>query len=134
MKTFRLASIALQAEKVRWRNVAQRMAIKVGLAIFAVIILLFALGAGEVAIYELILDYLPPAGAAGVVAAINLVVAVVLLLIANSKGPSKGEIEARELSASAQLQIRESLKWSNMLSWRTMLIAYDLVRGSRRRR
>ncbi len=83
---------------------------------------------GHIAVYALVLKYLPPAGAAGAVAGGDLALAVIVLLIAMGKsGPSSGEREAQEVSLAAQNQIRASLNWTRM-----GLIAWQFVRDRRR--
>lgn len=115
MNTFRLASIALQAEKLRWRSVLRRHVVQVALFVVAGLLAFTAFLCGHLAVYALLLPHLPPAGAAGVVAGGDLVLALVVLLIAMGKSsPDRGELEAHEVSRAAQDQIRASLNWTRM--------------------
>lgn len=115
MNTFRLASIALQAEKLRWRSVVRRHVVQIALFMVAGLLAFAAFLSGQIAIYALLLPHLPPAGAAGVVAGSDLALALIVLLIAMGKSsPGRSELEAHEVSRSAQDQIRASLNWTRM--------------------
>jgi hypothetical protein len=112
---FRLASIALQAEKLRWRSVVRRHVMQIVLFMAAGVLVFAAFLSGHVAVYALLTPHLPPAGAAGVVAGGDFVLAVIVLLIAMGKSsPGKSELEAHEVSVTAQNQIRASLNWTKM--------------------
>jgi hypothetical protein len=115
MTPFRLASIALQAEKLRWRSVVRRHVVQIVLFMAAGLLVFAAFLSGHVAIYALLTPHLPPAGAAGVVAGGDFAIAVIVALVAMGKSsPSKGELEAHEVSLTAQNQIRDSLNWTKM--------------------
>jgi hypothetical protein len=115
MSPFRLASIALQAEKLRWRSVVRRHVTQIILFMAAGLLVFAAFLSGHVAIYALLTPYLPPAGAAGVVAGGDFLLAVIVVLVAMGKSsPGKGELEAHEVSLTAQNQMRESLNWTKM--------------------
>jgi hypothetical protein len=115
VKTFRLASIALQAEKLRWRSVFRRHVMQAALFVVAGLLAFTAFLSGHLAVYALLLPHLPPAGAAGVVAGGDLVLALMVLLIAMGKSsPGRSELEAHEVSRNAQDQIRASLNWTRM--------------------
>lgn len=115
MTPFRLASIALQAEKLRWRSALRRHVVQVVLFMAAGLLMFAAFLSGHVAIYALLTPHLPPAGAAGVVACGDFALAVIVVLVAMGKSsPGKSELDAREVSLTAQHQIRESLNWTKM--------------------
>lgn len=115
MTPFRLASIALQAEKLRWRSVVRRHVVQIVLFMAAGLLVFAAFLSGHVAVYALLAPHLPPAGAAGVVAGGDFALAVLVLLIAMGKSsPSRSELEAHEVSLTAQNQIRDSLNWTKM--------------------
>ena len=115
MAPFRLASIALQAEKLRWRSVIRRHVVQVVLFMVAGLLAFTAFLCGHLAVYALLLPHLPPAGAAGVVAGGDLVLALVFIMIAMGKSsPGSSELEALEVSRKAQDQIRASLNWTKM--------------------
>lgn len=115
MDTFRLASIALQAEKLRWRAVLRRHVVQIMLFMVVGLLAFTAFLCGHLAVYALLLPHLPPAGAAGVVAGGDLALALVVLLIAMGKsGPGVSERQAHDLSRNAQDQIRASLKWTRL--------------------
>lgn len=127
MKTFRLASIALQAEKLRWRSVVRRHVVQIVLFMVAGALAFTAFLTGHLAVYALLLPHLPPAGAAGIVAVGDLVLALLVVLVARGKSsPGRGELEAHEVSRSAQDQIRASLNWTRMA-----LLALQWVRSRR---
>ena len=115
MTPFRLASIALQAEKLRWRSVVRRHVVQIVLFMAAGLLVFTAFLSGHVAIYALLAPHLPPAGAAGVVAGADFLLAVIVAMVAMAKSsPGKSELEAHEVSLTAQHQMRESLNWTKM--------------------
>ena len=126
MRIYRLASISLQAEGVRLRHAARRKAIQGVLLLVAVLALLAGLVAGHVAVYALLAERLPPAGAAGVLAGLDLLFAVLTAWVALSRGPGREEREAAALAGLARGQIRQSLEW-------TALVASLLQSFNRRR-
>lgn len=116
MRVYRLASISLQAEGVRLRHAARRRAIQAVLLLVAVVALLAGLLAGHVAVYALLAERLPPAGAAGALAGLDLVMALVIAWVALSRGPGKQEREAAALAGLARDQIRQSLQWPALVA------------------
>ena len=116
MRVFRLASISLQAEGVRLRHAARRHVIQAMLLLVAVLALLAGLLAGHVAIYALLAERLPPAGAAGALAGLDLVLAVLVAWVALSRGPGQAEREAAALAGLARGQIRQSLEWTALVA------------------
>lgn len=133
MKPVRLATIALQAERVRISHMIRRLVIQAALICMAGAIVLIGLVFGEFALFHLLLRYLPPAGAAGVLAGADLVLALILLWIGTSKAAGKAEREAQEVALSAREGFRQSLNWTQYLSWRNLLWIFELVRARRRR-
>jgi hypothetical protein len=126
MRVFRLASISLQAEGLRLRYAARRHVLQAVLLLVAVVTLLAGLVAGHVAVYALLAERLPPAGAAGTLAGLDLLLAMLIAWVALSRGPGREEREAAALAGLARGQIRQSLEW-------TALVASLLQSFNRRR-
>ena len=115
MRTFKLASISLQAEGVRLRHQLRRRLIQAGLLLVAYIVFLAALVCGHVSVYMLLADHLSSAAAAGILAGGDLLIFFIVGWIALSWGPGRQEREAAALSGLARGQIRQSLQWTNLL-------------------
>jgi len=94
IRSLRLAQIAVQAEGLRLRRLARRTAVRVGLALVAAPFLLACFAFLEAALWDWLSRHLLPAFAALVAAAINFVIAGMLLLIAAVSRDSQVEIEA----------------------------------------
>ena len=116
MRVFRLASISLQAEGVRLRHAARRHAVQAVLLLVAGLALLAGLVAGHVAVYALLAERLPPAGAAGVLAGIDVLMALLIAWFALSRRPDQEERDAAALAGLARGQIRQSLEWTALLA------------------
>jgi hypothetical protein len=103
MRPFRLARIAAEAEGVRMRGMATRIATRI---IFAVIALFFVLGAvvfAHIAAWYAIrtslnLSYLTTAGILG---GADLLLAIFLGFLASHSSPSKVEVEALDVRRKA---------------------------------
>ena len=103
MRPFRLARIAAEAEGVRLRGMAARIATRAAFGILALVFLAGALVFAHLAAwYELRtaleLSYLLAVGSLG---GADLLVAIVLLLLASRSTPSRVEIEALEVRRKA---------------------------------
>ena len=117
MRPLRLARIAAEAEGVRLRGMATRMATRI---IFALIALLFVSGAlvfGHIAAwYEIRTDlgqsYLITTAILG---GSDLLVAIVLLFLASRSSPSRVETEALEVRRRAIEGIGSALTVTSML-------------------
>jgi hypothetical protein len=133
MKPVRLASIALQAERVRFKHMVQRLVVQAAMALIAVIFVAIAVVFGEFALYHFLLAYLPPAGSAGSIAGGDLVITLILFWLASRSSPGAAEREAAELSASARAGIRQSLDWTRYFNFTTLLWVFNLFRSRRRK-
>ncbi len=130
MRPFRLARIAAEAEGVRLRGMATRIAIRV---VFAVIALFFVIGAvvfaHVAAWYEIRIglnqSYLATAGYLG---GADLLLAIILGFFATHSSPSKVEIEAREVRRKAIEGMSSALTLTQMA-----VPMLRLVTGFRRR-
>ena len=103
-----LARIAWKAERFRWRLRLRRGAVQVGLIGFSACLLLVAAIACEMALYALLAERLPPAGAAGGLALGNAVLSLLAALLALSSKPSQVERDAAELATVARSQLTPS--------------------------
>lgn len=126
MKTLRLASIAAQAERVRLKHRVRRIVVQVLLLVIAFGLLMVAVGVGHAALYQLLVERLPPAGAFGVLTGGDIVVALIIVWVALNSSPGEGEREAEALSASARQEIRASFTWTRILFW-----AFEMFRTRR---
>lgn len=117
MRPVRLARIAAEAEGVRLRGMATRIATR---AVFAVIALFFLVGAvifAHVAAWYgvrvgLGQSYL---AAAGILGGADLLLAVILGFLASRSSPSRVEIEAREVRRKAIEGIGSALSLTQMV-------------------
>lgn len=85
--------------------------------VLAGVLVLTAVLIGHAALFQLLADRLPPAGAYGVLAGGDVVVALILLWIGSSSSPGEAEREAEALSVSARQGIRNSFNWTKILFW-----------------
>lgn len=117
MRPFRLARIAAEAEGVRLRGMATRMATRV---VFALVALLFVTGAlvfaHVAAWYELRTalnqSYLITTAILG---GADLVVAIILLFLATRSSPSRVETEALEVRRKAIEGLSSAVSMTSML-------------------
>jgi hypothetical protein len=132
MRPIRLARIAAQAEGVRLRGMMARIVTR---AIFAVIGLLFILGAVTfahiAAWYEIRValnqSYLATAGILG---GADLLLAIILLFLATRSTPSRVEIEALEVRRKALEGLGSALNLTQLV----LPLVLRLVGSARRRR
>ena len=94
MRGFRLARIAAEAERLRLRLLLRRQIVRAVLGAGAVVFLLAALVALHVAAALALAEHLAPLNAALIVAAADVVVAIVLGLFATRNVPGRAEREA----------------------------------------
>jgi len=78
--------------------------------------LLAALVASHVAVYALLAERLPAAGAAGALAGLDLLLALLIAWVALSRGPGREEREAAALAEMARGQARQSLEWTALVA------------------
>jgi len=131
MHPFRLGRIAAEAEGLRWKSMATRMATRIA---FAVVALLFVMGA--VVFAHLAGWYWIRTGAgmsfyaaAGIMGGIDLLIAVILLFLASRSSPSRVEREALEVRNRAVAGIGGVFSLSQLA-----LPALRLAAGMRQRR
>lgn len=131
MRPFRLARIAAEAEAVRWRGLATRLAIRVVLLVVA---LLFLLG---VVIFAHILAWvwirqsleMSAYAAAAILGGVDLLIALILLGLASRSAPSRVEREALDVRKRAVEGITSVFTMSQLA-----VPALRIAAGMRRRR
>lgn len=109
MRALRLAQVAAQAEGLRLRYTARRMAVRVGLLVVALGFLVLAIGFAHLAAW---LSLQPVYGASRTAIGLTLadaVIAVCLGLLAARSRPDRLEIEARLVSREAWRGMQRSL-------------------------
>lgn len=117
MKTLRLARIAAEAEGLRLRRQASRMAVRLVLAGVAAAFGAAAVALGHVAVWFALRSGagMVPWAAALVLGGIDLVIALAFLLIAALSGPGRVEIEALQVRQRALQQAAGTLAVGTML-------------------
>jgi hypothetical protein len=131
MRPIRLARIAAEAEGVRLRGLASRLAFRL---VFLVVGLLFVIGAVVfvhiAAWYWIRLDGgLSYYATAGILGGIDLLIAVILIALASRSGPSRVEREALAVRNRALEGVTSVFSVSQLA-----LPALRIVAGMRRRR
>ncbi len=117
MRPIRLARIAAEAEGVRLRGLATRIATRVG---FAIVALFFVLGAvvflHAVAWFAIRSEFdLSPIATAAILGGVDLAIAIILGWLASRSSPSKVEVEAREVRRKALEGIGSALSLTQMV-------------------
>lgn len=109
MRSLQLARIAAQAEGLRWRGLLRRQAIRVALGVVAAVFALACLAALHVAAaIALLHQQVPLLYAVLIVAAVDLVIALVLALLAARDVPGPVEREAVQVREAARKQVLEA--------------------------
>ena len=117
MRTLRLARVAAEAEGLRLRRMAQRMAIRVAMGLAALVFLMGTL----VFLHVLVWFWLrlhhdvSQIWTAVILGAIDLVIAALLLLLASRSAPSRIEEQALEVRTKALRDARGSLALSALV-------------------
>jgi uncharacterized membrane protein (DUF485 family) len=109
MRPVRLAGIVAEAEFLRLRRMARRMAIDAALVAIAVIFLLAALALGHVALYLTIAPRFGSLMSVVYLLAGDVVLAVVFAGLVVVNGPGRIERQALEVRQTARQQLAESL-------------------------
>jgi lysylphosphatidylglycerol synthetase-like protein (DUF2156 family) len=131
MRPFRLARIAAEAEGVRLRGMATRIATRVGLAFVALFFIAGAVVFAHVAAWYEIRVGLEQSHlvTAGILGAIDLLIAVALGFLASRSSPSRTEVEALEVRRKAIEGIGSAMSLTQLA-----LPTVRLISGLRRRR
>ena len=117
MRPVRLATIALQAERHRLQYMVERIATRAGMLAAAGLFVLIAFLIGEAAVVQLLSPLVTPAGALGIVAGFDLLVALVLFILGSSSKETAAEREAHAVALAARQSLRASMDWTRMLFW-----------------
>ena len=115
MRTLRLARIAMEAESLRLREMAKRAALRMVWLYLAMAMLFCALGFGHLAAWFWLRETLSALRTAGVFAAADLVLALVLTWLAFRSSPGAAEREALAVRRRAVDDAMESLSVSALL-------------------
>lgn len=117
MRTLRLARVAAEAEGLRLRTMAQRIATRILMGLVALVFLGGTLVFAHIAVwYWLRLDYgWRQISTAGVLGGADLVLAALLAFLAIRSTPSRTELEALELRRRAWQGVASSLALSSLL-------------------
>ena len=94
MRAFRLARIAMEAERLRLSHHARRTAFRVVLGCFAMALLLLALGFLHVAVWYWLREILPGKHVAAIFVGADVLLALILGLLAIRSAPGRVELEA----------------------------------------
>lgn len=108
-RTAHLASIALQAEKLRLQRRVKRIIARGAAGAAGVAFLLFALGLGHVAGYQALLLRFAPYWAALIVAGCDVLLALMCLLFTGVGAPDPTATEAKHVRDDALHQLRNNL-------------------------
>ncbi|MDR3537519.1 MAG: hypothetical protein P4L71_13565 [Acetobacteraceae bacterium] len=117
MRTLRLARVAVEAEGLRLRSMARRIATRVLIGLLAMVFLAGAFVFAHVALwYWLRLDYeWRQISTAAVLGGGDLVLAALLTLLATRTSPSRTEVEALEIRRRAWHGVASSMALSALL-------------------
>jgi TRAP-type C4-dicarboxylate transport system permease small subunit len=130
MRTLRLARIAAEAEGLRLRERAQRTAIRVALAMVALVFMFGVLVFVHIAAWYWIRQSWEQLYAALTLAGADLVLALVLIFLASRSAPSRTELDALAVRQRAMESAVNSLAVSSL----ALQAAGSVLRMVRRRR
>ncbi len=108
MRSFKLARIAAQAELLRLRRFAGRQVVRAALGAVALVFLMAFLASLHVIGYLALRMVVQPLVAAAIVAAVDLVIAIIFGLLALRNTPGRVEMEALQVREAAQKQMMEA--------------------------
>lgn len=129
MRSVKLARLAAQAEILRLRRLLQRQVVRAILAAVAVVFLIGALVGLHVAAGMELSRYVAPLWATLIVAAVDLVIAIVLGLFALRNQPGSVEIEALRVRQTAQTQMMEAAALTTLVGPLLRLVGTRKVYG-----
>lgn len=109
MRALRLVRVGAEAEVLRLRRRARRMAIRAAMAVVAVLFAIAALCFAHVALLMAIHHNLGWTSSALVVLGADLLITVILLILASVSSPDRVEVEALQVRLRAQEQLEEML-------------------------
>jgi hypothetical protein len=127
MRTLRLAKVAAQAEVLRLKEMARRQARRAAVAAVGGFFLIAFLVAGHIAIGMALVPWVTPLQAVLIVAAGDLVVGIVLVLIASRSKPGQIEVEATEMGLRVRDELRQALTVPSMLGGAARTVGFDTI-------
>ena len=116
MRTLRLARVAAEAEQLRIKRIIRRQAIRAALGLVGGIFLLAALAWLHVLVWFALVHSLHPILRSVVLVAIDVVLALILLLLAMRSSPDPIEREALELRRESVAQLRATMTTAALIS------------------
>jgi hypothetical protein len=131
MRTYRLAQAAIEAEKLRLRLHVRRAIIRAVLAALGGLALMGALAFAQAAAGLWLAHRWGSVRATLAVAAVDIAIAIILILFALRKKPSTAEVEAKKLRDSAW---RETIRAMTLAGLMDPLIRLAISRLRRQRR
>jgi hypothetical protein len=129
MRSVSLARVAAQAELLRLRRLARRQGMRAAFGAIAIVFLVAALVGCHVAAAMALTVYMQPIYAALIVAAIDLVIGVIFLLVAARDTPDAIEREALQVRLAAQEQMLEVAALTTLIGPLLRLIGTRKVYG-----
>ena len=135
MRAYRLAHVAVEAETIRWKSIAIRLATRVAYGLIAALFLLGVLVFIHIAAWSWLRVGLgfSEIGTAGILGGVDLLIAIILGVLAMRSSPSRAEQEALELRRRAVQNIGTALSISQMAIPALRLVNTMLRRGRGRR-
>lgn len=128
MRTLRLARVAAEAERLRLRRTVRRTAVRAALAVVALVFLLIALVLAHLAAWLALVRALPPIGAALILAAADVIIALLLAIFAARGAPDRLATESRLIRDQALAEIK-----STFSLWILVRTVARIIREVRRR-
>lgn len=129
MRGIQLARVAAQAELLRLRGLSKRQATRAAFAAVAAIFLLATLVALHVAAGMALTLYVAPIWATLIVAAFDLIVGLILLVLAMRDTPSRMEEEAHQVRVLALEQMKEAAALTTLVGPMLRLLGTRKVYG-----
>ncbi len=129
MRSVRLARLAAQAELLRLRCLGRRQVVRAVIGAFAAVFLVATLVGLHAAAAIALLSYVNAWQSALIVAAVDLVVAIILGLLAMRDTPGSVEIEALRVRQMAQTQMMEAAALTTLVGPLLRLVGTRKVYG-----
>lgn len=135
MRAYRLAHVAVEAEAIRWKSMAIRMATRVAFGLIAALFLLGVLIFVHIAAWSWLRGSFAfsAIGTAGILGGVDLLIAIILGVLAMRSSPSRSEQEALELRRRAVQNIGTALSVSQM-AIPALRLVNTMLRRTRNRR
>ena len=134
MRAYRLAHVAVEAETIRWKSIAIRLATRVAYGLIAALFLLGVLVFIHIAAWSWLRGSFAfsELATAGILGGVDLVIGVILGVLATRSTPSRAEQEALEVRRRAVQNIGTALSISQM-AIPALRLANTMLRRTRSR-